>query len=72
MCSLHQTWGCLTLNKMLLNTAMRRLMRRMLATSRYMDMTVGVSHRPGWHGIWPSPPQSGSMSPANTSPYNIK
>jgi hypothetical protein len=44
-----------------LNTAIRRLMSKMLATSRYIDIMAGVIQRPGWHGGSPTSPQSAEM-----------
>ena len=53
--------------KILLNTAIRRLMSRMFAMRRYIDITIGVIHRPGWHGSIPgSSPHGGSILSANT------
>lgn len=57
----------------LLKTAMSRFMSKMFATSRYMVITTGVIHLPVTHlgspGFFP---HLGSISGANTSPYNMK
>ena len=44
-----------------LNTAMSRLMRRMLATIKYMDMMAGVIHCPGTQSIWPGLPHGAKI-----------
>lgn len=39
--------------KMLLNTAIKRLINKMLATNKYMAITNGVTHRPVWQCSMP-------------------
>ena len=64
-----QTWcemEFVSLN-ILLNTAMRRFMSKMLAINKYIDIAIGVIQWPVIHGSWDgSSPQGGSISSANT------
>ena len=53
--------------KILLNTAIKRLMSSIFATSKYVDITTTVIQRPVWHASIPgSSPQGGSIESAKT------